>query len=186
MGPLAAGISPGSRANGSFPMGARRLSEKSPANPPPHQPSPGGSASATPPHGGSDCPGSRGASRHRIRKHVPLAGPELTMDDAVYCRLATKKGLCRESAGPSATGIPWRREDPVAIPKTGRSAIETKLCPELWCQEGGIDFVPWNRTRSQLIARPRSSCDHRCTDASGTFPRIWSRTLRHRAGAAWG
>ena len=56
-----AGRGPGSRANGSFPKGARRLSEKSPArHPPPHQPSPGGSASATPPQGGSDCPGSAG------------------------------------------------------------------------------------------------------------------------------
>ena len=56
-----AGWAPGSRANGSFPKGARQLSEKSPgAHPPPHQPSPGGSASATPPQGGSDCPGSAG------------------------------------------------------------------------------------------------------------------------------
>ena len=56
-----AGWAPGSRANGSFPKGARRLSEKLPArHPPPHQPSPGGSASATPPQGGSDCPGSAG------------------------------------------------------------------------------------------------------------------------------
>ena len=59
--PRRGGRGPGSRANGSFPKGARRLSEKPPgAHPPPHQPSPGGSASATPPQGGSDCPGSAG------------------------------------------------------------------------------------------------------------------------------
>ena len=56
-----AGRGHGSRANRSFPQGARRHSEKSPgAHPPPHQPSPGGSASATPPQGGSDWPGSAG------------------------------------------------------------------------------------------------------------------------------
>ena len=36
------------------------LRSRPPAHPPPHQPSPGGSASATPPQGGSDCPGSAG------------------------------------------------------------------------------------------------------------------------------
>ena len=71
-----AGRGPGSRANGSFPRGARRLSEKSPAR---HQPSPGGSASATPP---SDCPGNP----------VPLAAVSFsTMLQAVF------------------EGEPWRR-----------------------------------------------------------------------------
>ena len=65
---------PGSRANGSFPKGAGRLSEKPPgAHPPPHQPSPGDSASATPPQGGSDCLGARASRPHP----VPLDAAEL-------------------------------------------------------------------------------------------------------------
>ena len=70
----APGWRPGSRANGSFPKVARRLSEKSPAgHPPPHQPSPGGSASATPPQGGSDCPGSAGVPPAMLSLWPPLS-----------------------------------------------------------------------------------------------------------------
>ena len=66
---------PGLRANGSFPKGARRLSEKSPGAHPPHRinPSPGGSASATPPQGGSDCPGSAGVPPRILCLWPPLS-----------------------------------------------------------------------------------------------------------------
>ena len=46
--------------------------------PPPHQPSPAGSASATPPQGGSDCLGARASRPHP----VPLAIAELSRDAA--------------------------------------------------------------------------------------------------------
>ena len=64
-----------------FPKGctSAAISEKLPgAHPPPHQPSPGGSASATPPQGGSDCPGSAGVRPHPL----PLAAAELQCDAA--------------------------------------------------------------------------------------------------------
>ena len=94
----AAGRGRGSRANGSFPKGARRLSEKSPASPPPHQPSPGGSASATPPKGGVIALGARASRPHP----VPLAAAELQCD---------APGSHPVGGNPigQAEGEPWRR-----------------------------------------------------------------------------
>ncbi len=88
----------GSRANGSFPKDAGRLSEKSPgAHPPPHQPSPGGSASATPPQGGSDALGARASRPHP----VPLDGAEL------QCDAAGSHPVGENPIG-QAEGEPWR------------------------------------------------------------------------------
>ena len=93
-----AGREHGSRANGSFPQGAARLSEKSPAgHPPPHQPSPASSASATPPQGGSDL-GARASRPHA----VPLAAAELQCD-AAGSHPVGGNGIGR------AEGEPWRR-----------------------------------------------------------------------------
>ena len=87
-----------SRANGSFPQGAGRLSEKSTArHPPPHQPSPAGSASATPPQGGSDL-GARASRPHP----VPLAAAEL------QCDAAGSHPVGGNGIG-WAEGEPWRR-----------------------------------------------------------------------------
>ena len=81
-----AGRAPGLRANGSFPKGARRLSEKSPArHPPPHR---------------RDCipPGARASRPHT----VPLAGAELQRD------AAGSHPVCGNPIG-QAEGEPWRR-----------------------------------------------------------------------------
>ena len=86
MGPLAAGSSPGSRANGSFPKGARGFSEKSPAGHPP-------------PHRRDGIAWERG----RPAPHpVPLAGAEL------QCDAAGSHPVDGNRIG-QAEGEPWRR-----------------------------------------------------------------------------
>ena len=96
-----AGRGPGSRANGSFPKGAGRHSEKSPgAHPPPHQPSPSPAARLLrlPLKGGVIALGARASRPHA----VPLAAAEL------QCDAAGSHPVCGNSIG-QAEGEPWRR-----------------------------------------------------------------------------
>ena len=155
MGPLAAGISPGSRANGSFPKGARRLSEKSPANPPPHQPSPGGSASATPPQGGSDCLGARASRPHP----VPLAAAEL------QCDAAGSHPVGGNSIG-QAEGDPWRRSvDP--------SGGDGRGCARLGA--GGTPALPGSR-------HPMTSSQQGHQIAEAFWRRLWLKEVHLSSG----
>ena len=80
-----AGPGPGSRANGSFPKGAGRLSEKSPARHPPTAPP------------GRHCLGARASRPHP----VPLAPAEL------QCDAAGSHPVGGNSIG-QAEGEPWR------------------------------------------------------------------------------
>ena len=141
-----AGRGPDSRANGSFPKGARRLSEKLPgAHPPPHQPSPGGSASATPPQGGSDRPGSAIGYRKPARMDQRM----LFIVDYLSGRY-TKKGLCRHYGISRPTGDKWidryRIHGPEGLDETRLpSRHDGTGDPDLrrsWLPKW-IDFVPW-------------------------------------------
>ena len=92
------GGGPGSRANGSFPKGARRLSEKSPASP--HRISLRLAARLLrlPLKGGVIALGARASRPHP----VPLAAAEL------QCDAAGSHPVCGNSIG-QAEGEPWRR-----------------------------------------------------------------------------
>ena len=131
-----------SRANGSFPKGSGRLSEKSPArHPPPHQPSPGGSASATPPQGGSDCLGARASRPHA----VPLATAEL------QCDAAGSHPVGGNSSG-QAVGEPWRRsrliqvgEMAEAVPglvRAGRPRSQEAIIVRAGCPRSQEAIIP--------------------------------------------
>ena len=123
-----------SRANGSFPQGAGRLSEKSTArHPPPHQPSPAGSASATPPQGGSDL-GARASRPHP----VPLAAAELQCD-AAGSHPVGGNGIGR------AEGEPWRRCRSIQVEEMAKAA---RPCA------GGTPALPGSHQASGRIQRP--------------------------------
>ena len=147
----------GLRANGSFPKGARGLSEKSPArHPPPHQPSPGGSASATPPQGGSDCPGSAGVP--------PASCPFGRRRASVRC--------CRQPPCGREQHRPGRRRAMAPFP-VDPSGGDSRGCARLGA--GGTPALPGSR-------HPMTSSHQGHQMAEAFWRRLWLKQVHLSSG----
>ena len=82
--PRCGGRAPGSQANGSFPKGTGRLSEKSPASPPPHH--------------RDDTPRERGRPARMLSLRLPLSFPAMLQPTALPAGTAWARPKQRQGA----------------------------------------------------------------------------------------
>ena len=112
-------------------------------HPPPHQPSPFGSASATPPRGGSDT---RGTNRGR-RLHI-RPGTWFTS-----CQAIGQAALCRPQESLPPGGGVGERAQPAVEPEGGNSGLALLVHPSgkrdffpsggAWCWESNLAEATW-------------------------------------------
>ena len=138
--PSRGGRAPGSQANGSFPKGTGRLSEKSPAGYPP-------------PHHRDDTPRERGRPARMLSLRLPLSFPAMLQPTALpagtaWARPKQRQGACRrEPHGPGRS----RGRAPLPVDSGGGDGRSCgRICaggtPAL---PGGLPPMTWSHQRDK-------------------------------------
>ena len=121
-----------------------------PASPPPHQPSPDGSASATPPQGGSDWAWERGRPARILFHWFPLSFRATLQAAATLAGTATSRS--KESRGAVAGRSRWRRWPRLCQALCGRDARAPRK-PSSTQKTGNMVYImPGNQARRLMQA----------------------------------